>query len=502
VPIGVPGEIYTGGEGVGLGYLNRPDLTAERFLPDPFCLGGPGIMYRSGDLARWREDGTLDFLGRADAQVKIRGVRIELGEIESALTDHPAVREAVVVARGNSATGKALIAYIVTRPGERVPDTAAIGVFLAQRVPSAMVPARVVRLAALPRTATGKFDRGALPEPEPLPAGGASAAAARSPSSPAEIMLAALFADVLGLASIGADDDFYRFGGDSLRAMQLVARVRDAFGVDLSIRDLLAAPNVADLALRIASLARLPVARSPIVTHAAAASGVPLIFLHGDLIGGGAYCRELVRLLDGERPVHLIGPHGVEGGVLPSSIAAMAAQNVAALRAAGIRGPVRLGGFCNGAIVAYEMARELTRTGTAVECVVLVDAVIADRDRLPPATQLAGALRAVLEHTRLRPALHRRRTAPHANASWLDWHEGLLGRWRSVLTRYRPQPYAGRIVLLWSDERAADAVRQTQLWQRFAPDAGTGRVPGGHLSAITQHLAQTSRTVVRHVRGE
>jgi thioesterase domain-containing protein len=163
---------------------------------------------------------------------------------------------------------------------------------------------------------------------------------------------------------------------------------------------------------------------------------------------------------------------------------------------------VRLAGFCNGAIVAYEMARELTRTGVRVECVVLVDAVLADRDRLPLARRFAGAVRHVLEVTQLRPALHRRRIAPLANATWLDAHERVLGRWRSLLTRYRPQPYAGRIVLLWSDDRAADAVRQTHLWRRFAPDAGTGRVPGAHLSAITRHLAQTSRIVVHHLRSE
>jgi len=500
VGIGVPGEIYTGGDGVGLGYLNRPELSAQRFLPDPFCTEGPGIMYRSGDLARWRDDGTLDFLGRADDQVKIRGVRIELAEIETTLTDHPAVREAVVVARSAAGGAKHLIAYIAARDDVPVTDDA-IMTFLATRLPEAMQPARLVRLASLPRTATGKFDRGALPAPEPLPDRDA-AGARRMPATPAEISIAAIMAGVLGLAEIGADDDFYRFGGDSLRAMQLVARIRETFGVDLTIRDLLAAPHVAGLAQRVASLGKTPRAThaSPVARSCATGTAAPLVFLHGDLIGGGAYAREITRQLDGERPVYVIAPHGTETGILPPSIRAMAAQNVAALRSYAIAGPVRIGGFCNGAIVAYEMAQQLTRAGIAVERVVLVDPVIVDRRRLPLATRLLRLVRDALEATGLRPALHRRRASAAAN--WLDWHNALLARWRSLLVRYAPERYRGRVVLLWSDELAPDAGRLTAAWRRVAPASSAATVPGTHLTSITRHLVETSAIFVHHVRAE
>jgi amino acid adenylation domain-containing protein len=488
VPVGVPGEIYTGGPGVALGYINRPDLTAQRFVPDPFSDEPGATMYRSGDLARWRSDGAVEFLGRVDTQVKIRGVRIELGEIEGALTDHCGVREAVVVARSFGSLGlldKALVAYVVTRTGVPAPDSAALLEHLAARLPAAMVPAKVVFLPTLPRTETGKFDRKALPDPGPLTAVRASPEH-RAPRSAAEIAVASHFADVLGIDEIGLDDDFYAFGGNSLRAMRLVSRLRDTFRVDLTIRDLLTAPRVATLTARIVALGRNEGVeqRSLITTLRDSGSRAPIFFLHGDLAGGGYYCGELARVFGDDRPMYVIAPHGTESPTMPWSVEEIAAENVAAVRALSPAGPVALGGFCAGGIVAYEMARQLAGSGVAVEHVVMLDPIIADRTLR---RRIASALRP------LRDRFRRPRGGP--NAMWVAWHEELLDRWHVILARHSPRTYAGSVSVLWSDECSTTYDRYMARWRKLAPRVTQEFIPGTHLTTITRYLGHTSRAV-------
>ncbi|HSF41305.1 MAG TPA: non-ribosomal peptide synthase/polyketide synthase [Thermoanaerobaculia bacterium] len=243
VPVGVPGGLYAAGDGLARGYSGRPDLTAERFLPNP--LGSPGErMYRTGDLARWRPDGTLEFLGRADQQVKIRGFRVEPGEVEAALRKHPAVRDAVVVARPEpSGTGRRLVAYVVADI-----DPAGLQAFLRERLPEPLVPTAFVRLSELPLTPNGKVDRRALPEPEaPLREGFIA------PLTPAEERVAGIWADLLGLERVGAEDDFFELGGHSLLATRLVARLHEAFGVELPLAALFEEPTVAGVAARLGS---------------------------------------------------------------------------------------------------------------------------------------------------------------------------------------------------------------------------------------------------------
>jgi amino acid adenylation domain-containing protein len=227
VPLGAVGELYLGGDGLARGYLGRPDLTAERFVPDPFG-GRPGArLYRTGDLARQRGDGELLFLGRMDHQVKIRGFRVEPGEVEDALVRHGRMAEAVVVARPpRPGAAPQLVAYVVARAE---PDAGALRARLRAHLPEHMVPSRVVFLDRLPLTPNGKVDRRALPEPA-AEEGAAGPAPARTPTEEA---LARLWADVLGVPRVGADDDFFTRGGDSLLAVQMVARAREAFGVDL-----------------------------------------------------------------------------------------------------------------------------------------------------------------------------------------------------------------------------------------------------------------------------
>ncbi|HJX27116.1 MAG TPA: non-ribosomal peptide synthetase, partial [Thermoanaerobaculia bacterium] len=246
VPVGLPGELWLGGAGVARGYLRRPDLTADRFRPDPLGPSSGGRLYRTGDLARQRENGTLDYLGRIDRQVKIRGFRIEPGEIETALLAHPGVRQAAVEVR-EIAGGQALVAYVVG-PEDRVdpprPAAAELRRLLRRHLPEHMVPAFFVPLAALPLTPNGKLDRKALPAPEQQLAGEGYVA----PRTPLEEVLAGIWAELLGLERVGIHDDFFAIGGQSLLAAQLVAHVREIFPGELPLRTLFAGPTVAGLA--------------------------------------------------------------------------------------------------------------------------------------------------------------------------------------------------------------------------------------------------------------
>jgi amino acid adenylation domain-containing protein len=246
-PIGVAGELWAGGAGVGRGYLGQPDLTAERFVPDLFSGEAGGRLYRTGDLTQWLPDGRLEFLGRIDQQVKVRGFRIEPGEVEAALRRHDAISDAAAVAvegRG----GARLVAYIVGRSPNAAPDAAGLREWLGKQLPDYMAPAAFVALDALPLTPNGKLDRRALPEPEPETD---VRRGSISPRTPAEDIVAGIWAEVLGLEGIGTEDNFFELGGHSLLATQVMARVRRAFGVELPLRAIFESPTVTGLTRKV-----------------------------------------------------------------------------------------------------------------------------------------------------------------------------------------------------------------------------------------------------------
>jgi acyl carrier protein len=244
--MGVPGELHLGGVQVGRGYHKRPELTAEKFIPDPFSDDPEGRLYKTGDLCRWLPDGVVEYLGRMDFQVKIRGFRIELGEVEDTLRQHPAVHEAVVTAREDKPGYKQLVAYVVLA-GEPARTTAELRDYLRQKLPDHMVPVAWVTMSALPLTPNGKVDRKALPLP------GADQLAELStvyvpPDSEMEQRIAAIWQDVLGIAQVGRTHNFFDLGGDSLRLMRVHSRLRKAFNKDITMVDMFKCTTVRALA--------------------------------------------------------------------------------------------------------------------------------------------------------------------------------------------------------------------------------------------------------------
>ncbi len=273
VPAGMTGELYVGGAGVARGYLGRAGLTAEKFVPDAFGGQAGARLYRTGDRARWRMDGELEFLGRIDAQVKIRGFRIEPGEIEAVLLEHPGVGEAVVTVREDVPGDRRLVAYAVPRDGAGIPGTE-LRAYLRERLPEYLVPSAFVTLDALPLNANGKVDRRALPAPDR----GSAVDAYAAPRTPAEEVLAGIWAEVLKTERVGAEDNFFELGGHSLLATQVISRVRQAFGVEVPLKALFEAPTVAGLAVRIEALRSAGTLLAPPLVPVVREGPLPLSF--------------------------------------------------------------------------------------------------------------------------------------------------------------------------------------------------------------------------------
>ncbi|WP_282205831.1 non-ribosomal peptide synthetase [Kitasatospora fiedleri] len=389
VPVGVTGELYLGGTGLARGYLNRPALSAERFVADPY--GPPGArMYRTGDLVRWRPDGTVDYLGRTDHQVKVRGFRIEPGEIESVLLEHPLIDQAVVVAREDHPGLQTLAGYLVPAPGAAV-DPAEVRSRLARRLPDYMVPPVLITLPELPVTVNGKLDRDALPAPD------RTAGPGRAPATATERALAAAFAEVLGRASVGAEDDFFALGGNSIGSVQLVARAAKS-GLRLAVTEVFTQrtpaalgalldhrgerPNgAAHLAgqLRASGLADDPDPFGPVLPIRPTGELPPLFCVHGGL-GTSLPYLGLAGYLDERRPVIGLQAPQVSGAGGPSaSVEEQADAYLARIRAIQPHGPYHLLGWSFGGLLAHQVAVRLRAAGERVAYLANLDAFPYDR---------------------------------------------------------------------------------------------------------------------------
>ncbi|MHB9026168.1 MAG: amino acid adenylation domain-containing protein [Armatimonadota bacterium] len=366
---GEVGELYAGGEGVARGYWNRPELTAERFIPDPFSTEPGARLYRTGDLARQLPDGAFDFVGRADDQVKIRGYRIEPGEIEAALAEHPAVRQCCVLAREDAPGEKQLVAYVAYHPGLALTARAARQ-FLQERLPEYMLPAAFVSLEGLPLTASGKVDRQALPAPE---AESTEAHTCQPPRDALELQLVHIWEHLLKVSPIGVSDDFFEIGGHSLLAVELISCVRKATGVTLPLASLFEAPTVAQMAAllrrggwhsRWTSL----VAVQPAGIH-------PPLFCVAGAHDSALSFADLARALGNDQPLYALQEQGIFDTTQSThnSIEEMVAHYVKELRSLQPDGPYHLAGYSFGGIVAFEVAQQLAAQGQPVALLALLD---------------------------------------------------------------------------------------------------------------------------------
>ncbi|MEU7892851.1 amino acid adenylation domain-containing protein [Nonomuraea sp. NPDC049152] len=488
VPVGTAGELCIGGVQVAQGYAARPGLTAERFAPDPY--GPPGSrLYRTGDLARWLPDGEVDYLGRIDDQVKVRGMRVELGEIEAVLAQHPGVQAAAV-----RPVGGVLAAYVVgTAEQEELAG------FLRQRLPDHMVPSSFTELDRLPVTANGKLDRKALPDPAPV-----ARAPYEAPRDELEETLAGIWAEILGVERPGIRDDFFDLGGHSLLALRLALRMRQALGREIPVATVLAAPTIAQLTEALADEGENPISRGRVVPLRTAGNRPPLFLIHA--LGGQVFrYRPLAQHLGDDQPVYAIPAHGLtEGDAVQTTIDEMAETYAGYIRELFPAGPYFVGGFCIGGNIALEVARRLRKDGHAVPYVFLawssaeepVAGSTLEDDTALMVHALAGGATSLdpRELSLMEPA---ERLLAIVNAATkegqlrtesadLDQIQRYVEVFRAnahAVGRYKHDTFDGPAILLIPEEDNAPP-DEDYGWRAFVPNLETGLIPGARFSAL------------------
>jgi amino acid adenylation domain-containing protein len=517
VPVGVPAELYIGGEGVARGYWNQPGLTAGRFVANPFGPRG-SRLYRTGDTVRWRPDGTLDFIGRSDYQVKIRGFRIELGEIESVLAAHPTVKQVVVVPRADDRGDHRLVAYLIAAtPAPATP--AELYSHIAAKLPAYMAPSAFVWLDAFPLTPNGKIDRKALPDIERTDTAVTDIVEARTET---EGLIARLWAEELGLDQVGATDTFRRLGGNSITALRVVLRIKEATGHQVPLAMLLAADGTVAALAEIVDNGRPQ--RDSILVPLREGTRTPLFLIHP--LGGTVFCYgELIDILPADQQVFGIQAFDLAGsdGPRPSSIEAIAEHYLRAVRSVQPHGPYPFGGWCMGGAVAYEMARQLEQRGETVSLLALIDSSFADP--VPPqwaddeAAAIIGAfadtLPITVEELRRIPAERRmqhalsvaegRTSRPDvANVKELRRLVALYRRHAVALLRYRDnthEPYGGDTVVI-----RGEWAQHPDLDLGWGPQVVEGSLiviesPGDHRSLLAQpHVGALAERLILAMR--
>ncbi|MEU2665524.1 amino acid adenylation domain-containing protein [Micromonospora sp. NPDC007220] len=520
---GVPGEIHIGGAGLARGYLGRPGLTAERFVPDPFATSPGARMYRTGDLAVVGDAG-VDILGRIDHQVKIRGFRIELEEVGAAVAAHPGVRAAVAAAHGTGATA-GLAAYVVPRDG--MPDPASLRAFVAERLPEYMVPSWWVELGELPVNASGKVDRRALPAPDGRRKLAESFVAPQTATAQA---IAAVWAQVLGVDRVGVNDNFLDLGGHSLLALRVVGALRREHGLDVALRDLVTNPTVARLSGHLSARPEGAPRSAAAIWYRSEGDQPPLFCVHPGG-GSGHWYEPLARALGERQPVAAFEWPGLNGVDLPlTSVDVMASCYLEELRSRYPQGPYRLLGWCGGSPVAWAMVHRLREAGEDVTFSLLdpvVDLWIADNfdaeltslrrceellahlvprppaDRDPALTgEVVELMRQIVDDDRGRPIV--------ASEVSAEWHRRVRV-WRQMLEAsiaYRFPVLPGPAQLILGDEAAAEQhevlsgkplAAYVERWSHLTEgDLTIVRVPGDHFGVLRPpHVKRLADALMR-----
>jgi amino acid adenylation domain-containing protein len=475
-PAGVVGELHLGGVGVARGYLNRPDLTAARFVPDPFSETEGARLYSTGDLARLQFENGIEFLGRLDNQVKLRGNRIELGEIEAVLLQHGGVRQCVVSLRGGAETDKRLAAYVV--PGEHTPDVAELRDYLRKKLPDYMIPSAFLYLKALPLTSNGKVNRNALPADAPNSTENAIGA-----RDHIELQLLYVWRDVLQIDGLGIRDNFFELGGHSLKAVALSSRVSELYGEKVPVRLVFDYPTVEQMASYVrrevgSGLSSAAVPIQPRGTRR------PFFCVHPS--GGVVYpFLPLSRSLGADQPFYGLQSYELDGGnATVDTVEEIAGRYVADIRRVQPAGPYQIGGFSFGGIVAYEMAQQLSAAGEEISILAIFDTglpTVAVEDRPLSPEEVADLLREsfvrraselgvsvdenepiaieeLAEVTLRREKEEGKIPAEVSEEQYIQFRQN-METYPHASRRYRPKPYAGRLSLFrgnGSDDRGHD----------------------------------------------
>ena len=462
VDAGDVGELYVGGAGVARGYLNCPELSTQKFIPDPFSEAPGARLYRTGDLARCLADGNIEFVGRNDNQIKVRGFRVEPGEIEEVLLTNPHVGQAAVAVKKRG-TENQLVAYVT--PANSISlDEEALRKYLEDRLPSYMVPSSLMTLESLPKTANGKLDRANLPEPR------ISRVEHSAPADEIEAKLVSLWEELLGVQGIGTDQDFFEIGGHSLLAVRMLYGVERTFGKRLPTSMLFESATIQELASWLRKEGWKP-SWSSIVSVRTGGYKQPFFCVHG--VGGNVIgFRALVNYFDPERPFYALQPQGLDGKQnCLSTVEEMAGHFISEVRRVHPKGPYYLGGYSFGGVVAYEMARQLSAMGDTVGLLALLDtyatnmkgdvasffkALFSSRRKELPRTVMAALRKKVTRN------LNRVRLPEHIRRM----HQACDG----AANRYALRPYSGKVTLFRAVETSLrssdDSYRRMEHFRR------------------------------------
>jgi aspartate racemase len=484
VPEGMSGELHIGGVGLARGYLNHPQLSAEKFIINPFSSDPSARLYKTGDIARYSPNGEIEFLGRFDEQVKIRGFRVEIGEVESALARHPGVHGPVVVARDVGASNQQLVAYVVPN-GKPGPSVSELRNFLREKLPDYMIPSTFVTLDSLPLTPNGKVDKKSLPEPKLVEAGRDEKR--KAPHDPLQAQLAQIWESVLGKRPIGVDDNFFELGGHSLLAVRLMHSMEQALGRRLPITTLFHAPTVEQLAALLQK--GWTPAWSSLVAIRRSGTKPPFFCVHG--IGGTVLrFRDLAHFLGSDQPFYGLQAQGLDGECPPlTRVEDMATHYMKELQIVQSQGPYYIGGYSFGGMVALQMAHQLRAQGHTVGLVILLDT-------FPGELKSAGWL----FRTYLKLPLHQQWT--HLARKTKAFRRSLRRRVAMMMLprtlknvrdacynaarSHQPKPYDGPVILFCAKEQGLSGANRESIWKSFASQIEIYEVDGHHGNIIDE----------------